>query len=85
MEGNRGARRIALHDALLPVAIGDRITFIGPPIWVWLTDDLVAGEYYVPATTFNSHHLHIHSDHAMLGLVPLMQLLPQTTRRPISM
>ena len=78
-----GPTRPLDHDVLLPINVGDHITLIGPPIWVWETDDLIAGEYHVPATTFNVQNHNPFNDHALLGLVPLSRLLPRTTSRPI--
>ena len=45
--------------------------------------DMVAGEFAVPATTYNQHNHHHNSDHALLGLVPLSRLLTRTAPRPI--
>ena len=63
------------HEALLPTTIGQHITILGPPIWVWADANLVNGGYALPATTFNNHNTHQHSDHCLLGLVPLASLL----------
>ena len=63
------------HEALLPTTIGQYITILGPPIWVWADTDLVNGGYALPATTFNTHNLQQHSVHCLLGLVPLANLL----------
>ena len=71
------------HYVVLPINAGDNKTIIGPPIWVWETDDLIAGEYHAPATTFNKQNHNPFNDHALLGLVPLSRLLPRTIRRPI--
>ena len=64
---------------------GAHITLIGAPIWLWATDDLIVGEYRVPATAFNVQSHKPFTDHALLGLIPLSRLLPRTTSRPISL
>ena len=70
------------HDALLPIHTGQCITLIGPPVWFWENGDVVAGEYDVPANTFNQRIAHIHSYRALLGLVPSTQLVPRFPRSP---
>ena len=69
------------HEAPLPVHVGQRITILGSPIWLWSTTDMVAGEYAVPATTDNRHNVHYNSYHALLGLVPRSRLLTRTAPR----
>ena len=63
------------NEALLPVQLGQRITILGAPIWIWSNMGMVAGEFAVPATTYNQRNHHHNRDHALLGLVPLSCLL----------
>jgi hypothetical protein len=42
------------HDAYLPVSVGQRVTILAPPFWIWRDWDLLAGTYMVPVTTFHT-------------------------------
>ena len=64
------------HDIILTLGIGQVVTVLTPPFWVWRNSDLLSGEYVGALTfTYNPHNQY-HSDlHAYLGLVPLPRLL----------
>ena len=38
---------------LLRVSVGDVITLLGAPFWMWRANDLLEGNFVVPATTYN--------------------------------
>ena len=71
------------HHGLLTVQVGEKITILGPPIWLWGSLDMASGEYVVRASAHNPHNHHLHSDHALLGLVPPERLLTCITGGPI--
>ena len=62
------------HQALLPIHVGQIIIVLGPPIWLWNSMAMASGEYAVLATAHKHHNNNNHSDHALLGLVPVERL-----------
>ena len=71
------------HKALLPIHLGQRVTILGPPIWLWNSMEMAFGERAVPATGHNQYNNNYNSDHALLGLASLERPLTSTNQCPI--
>ena len=47
---------MAIQNAdLLRVNVGDIVTLLGQPFWMWHTTDLLEGSYVVPATSATTY------------------------------
>ena len=66
---------------LLRVNIGDVVTLLGQPFWMWHTTDLLEGSYVVPATSATTYLADTAAEETegsfpVLGLVQVSRLLP---------
>ena len=49
---------VSIQNAdLLHVNVGDVVTLLGAPFWMWHTTDLLDGSYVVPATTATTYNV----------------------------
>ena len=73
------------HAVLLSVGVGDTITLVGAPFWIWHTNDLLEGSFVVPATTYHPG-IDLEDDALPhLGIVQVSRLLPPTSLDPNTM
>ena len=79
---------VAIQNAdLLRVNIGDVVTLLGQPFWMWHTTDLLEGSYVVPATTATTYRADTSAEESegsfpLLGLVQVSRLLPPVVLDP---
>ena len=64
------------------MGVGDLITLLGAPFWIWHTDDLLEGSFVVPATTYHPGITLEDDALPLLGLVQVSRLLPPGSRDP---
>jgi hypothetical protein len=64
------------------VSIGDVITLLGAPFWMWHTTDLLEGGFVVPTMTNGADNATEESEGtlALLGIVHVSRLLPSGSR-----
>ena len=73
---------VSIQNAdLLRVNVGDVVTLLGAPFWMWHTADLLEGTYVIPATTATTYGADISAEESEgpfphLGLVQVSRLLP---------
>jgi hypothetical protein len=73
---------VAIQNAdLLRVNVGDIVTLLGQPFWMWHTTDLLEGSYVVPATSATTYLADTAAEETegsfpVLGLVQVSRLLP---------
>jgi len=73
---------VAIQSAdLLRVNVGDILTLLGQPFWMWHTTDLLEGSYVVPATSATTYIADTSAEETegsfpFLGLVQVSRLLP---------
>jgi len=73
---------VSIRNAdLLHVNIGDVVTLLGQPFWMWHTTDLLEGSYVVPATSATTYGADTSAEETegsfpLLGLVQVSRLLP---------
>ena len=70
------------HAVLLSVGVGDAITLLGAPFWIWHTDDLLEDSCVVPATTYNPGVTLEDDMLPLLGLMQVSRLLPPGSLGP---
>ena len=74
---------VTIQNAVfLRVGVGDVITLLGAPFWMWHTNDLLEGSFVVPATTYNPGITAEEDTHPLLGLVQVSRLLPPGSLDP---
>ena len=64
------------HAVLLSVGVGDLITLLGAPSWMWRTNNLLKGNVVIPATTDHPGVALEDGVLLLLGLVQVSRLLP---------
>ena len=71
---------------LLNVGVGDIITLLGAPFWMWHSDDLLEGSFVIPATTYHPGIDESENDMLpLLGIVQVSRLLPPGSLDPNAM
>ena len=70
------------HAVLLSVGVGDLITLVGAPFWMWRTNDLLEGSFAVPATTYRPGIALEDDALPRPGLVQVSHLLPPISTDP---
>ena len=73
------------HAILLSVGVGDIITLLGAPFWMWHSDDLLEGSFVIPATNYYPGTDLEDDMIPLLGLEQVSRLLPPDSSGPNEM
>ena len=73
------------HAILLSVGVGDIITLLGAPFWMWHSDDLLEGSFVIPATTYHPGTELDNYEFPLFGLMKLSRLLLPGSLDPYKM